>query len=149
MLIIKHIENYSAFAANEFDETINFLFKHLDKYGDPKPDIKKSIEYAMSDEPGKGGFLLTSYIDNQMVGAVVMNKTGMSGYIPDYILVYIAVDVKLRGKGIGAKLVQQALKLTDGDVKLHVEYDNPAKKLYEKIGFKNKYAEMRFIKKEK
>lgn len=146
MLKIKHIENNESFAANEFANTINFLHKHLDQYGDPIPDIQKSIEYAMSDQLGKGGFVLTSYYDDQMVGAVVMNKTGMSGYIPDYILVYIAVDSKYRGKGIGAELIQKALKLADGDVKLHVEYDNPAKQLYEKIGFKNKYAEMRFIK---
>lgn len=146
MLQIKHIESYDGFAANEFDNTTDFLFKHLDQFGDPKPDIQRSIEYAMSDESGKGGFVLTGYLEDQMVGALIMNKTGMSGYIPDYILVYIAVDSKYRGNGIGAELIQKALSLVDGDVKLHVEYDNPAKRLYEKIGFKNKYAEMRFIK---
>ena len=32
----------------------------------------------------------------------------------------------------------------EGDTKLHVEYDNPAKRLYERLGFENKYAEMRW-----
>ncbi|MDK2978441.1 MAG: hypothetical protein PWP52_1155, partial [Bacteroidales bacterium] len=32
------------------------------------------------------------------------------------------------------------------DVKLHVEYDNPAKRLYERLGMTTKYAEMRLKK---
>jgi len=43
-------------------------------------------------------------------------------------------------------MLDLAIELCDGDVKLHVEYDNPAKRLYERIGFKNKYADMRFKK---
>ena len=42
--------------------------------------------------------------------------------------------------------MEQALKLTKGDVALHVEPDNPAKKLYERLGFTNKYLEMRLVK---
>jgi hypothetical protein len=30
-----------------------------------------------------------------------------------------------------------------------VEYDNPAKRLYERVGMKTKYAEMRYEKKQK
>jgi len=77
---------------------------------------------------------------------LVANKTGMSGYIPENIIVYVAVDAQMRGKGIGKMMIDLAIELCDGDVKLHVEYDNPAKRLYERIGFKNKYADMRFKK---
>jgi ribosomal protein S18 acetylase RimI-like enzyme len=72
-----------------------------------------------------------------------MNKTGMSGYIPENILVYIAVDAEQRGKGIGGKLMKMAMKMAKGAIALHVEPDNPAKKLYERLGFTNKYLEMR------
>ena len=37
-----------------------------------------------------------------------------------------------------------AARLTEGDLALHVEYDNPAKRLYERLGFRSKYAEMRY-----
>ena len=75
-----------------------------------------------------------------------MNKTGMSGYIPDNILVYVAVDASLRGKGIGAQIIKKSFELAEGDIKLHVEYDNPAKRLYERLGMTTKYAEMRLKK---
>jgi ribosomal protein S18 acetylase RimI-like enzyme len=40
----------------------------------------------------------------------------------------------------------EALRRADGNVALHVEPDNPAKFLYEKLGFTSKYLEMRYIK---
>jgi ribosomal protein S18 acetylase RimI-like enzyme len=52
----------------------------------------------------------------------------------------------MRGRGIGANIIQAAIKHAGGDVALHVEYDNPAKRLYERLGFGSKYAEMRYIK---
>ncbi len=43
-----------------------------------------------------------------MVGAVVVNGTGMEGYIPENILVYIATHKVSRGKGIGKKLMEES-----------------------------------------
>ncbi len=123
-----------------------FLFKHLEQYGDEKPDIEKAIQYAIKESPSFGGFILEGYDDEDVVGTVVVNRTGMSGYIPDNILVYIAVDNSKRGKGYGKALMKKAIELCDGDVALHVEHDNPAKFLYEKVGFTNPYLEMRLKK---
>ncbi len=119
-----------------------FLFKNLDQFGDKLEFISKAIEYAMN--PAKGGFLLIGTEADEIVGAVVVNKTGMDGYIPSNILVYIAVRSDQRGKGVGKKLMQGAMANTIGGIALHVEPDNPAKKLYEKLGFTNKYLEMRY-----
>jgi GNAT superfamily N-acetyltransferase len=145
VLILKIIKD-----ENDFNKTlprelfVDFLYTHLDKFGDSKEAINKSIDYAFTKSNGTGGFLLAAYYENKLVGELVMNKTGMSAYIPEYILVYIAVDGSYRGKGFGKQIVEKALQLADGDVKLHVEYDNPAKRLYERIGFTSKYAEMRY-----
>jgi ribosomal-protein-alanine N-acetyltransferase len=129
------------------DEIASFLFQHLDQYGDPKADIMKCLDYALASESHKGGgFVVLAREENNVVGAVVLNETGMSGYIPEYILVYIAVDNSQRGKGIGKKLMQSAIDNSSGDIALHVEPDNPAKKLYESLGFTNKYLEMRLKK---
>ncbi len=55
-----------------------------------------------------GGFALVGTIDGKMAGAVIINRTGMEEYIPENILVYIAVDAALRGKGIGKQLMKKS-----------------------------------------
>lgn len=127
-------------------EIADFLFTHLEQYGDPIDDIMKCLDYALDQAVDKGGFAVMAREDSQIVGAVVVNKTGMSGYIPENILVYIAVDASQRGKGVGQKLMKTAIDMANGDIALHVEPDNPARKLYEKLGFTNKYLEMRLKK---
>lgn len=123
---------------------VDFLYEHLDRYRDSKKDINACIDYAFSDSKGMGGFLIAALYNNEIVGALVINNTGMSGFIPEHVLVYIAVDEKYRGKGFGKQIIEECFKHCTGNIKLHVEYDNPAKRLYERIGFTNKYAEMRY-----
>jgi ribosomal protein S18 acetylase RimI-like enzyme len=127
----------------EKQKIVNFLFKHLDEFGDPEKDISNAIDYAMSSYPMAGGGIVTLEENDTLLGAVVLNKTGMTGYIPENILVYIAVHHDHRGKGYGKKLIKHSLKYIKGDIALHVEPENPAKFLYEKMGFDNKYLEMR------
>ena len=61
-------------------------------------------------------------------------------------LVYIATHKNHRGKGIGKGLMQKTIDLAEGSIALHVEPDNPARFLYEKVGFSSKYIEMRLNK---
>ncbi|MEB2774434.1 GNAT family N-acetyltransferase [Algoriphagus sp. D3-2-R+10] len=128
------------------NEIAEFLFNHLGQYGDPKEDIMKCLDYALDQSLHAGGFVVMARENGNLLGVLVMNKTGMSGYIPENILVYIAVDAAQRGKGIGGKIMDTAVKMANGSIALHVEPDNPAKKLYERIGFTNKYLEMRLTK---
>lgn len=124
-----------------------FLFHHLEKYGDAAADIQKALDYALQkDNASPGGTLIVHSTDDKITGAVVMNKTGMKDYIPENILVYIATHKDYRGRGIGKALMEQAIASSEGNIALHVEPDNPAKKLYEQYGFTNKYLEMRLIK---
>lgn len=130
------------------NDIINFLFESLEQYGDPKKDIEKCVDYAFGKDNKPGGIVIsaTDSETQKIVGAVIINKTGMSGYIPENILVYIATDKNMRGKGVGKKLMQTAIEKSNGDIALHCEPDNPAKFLYEKLGFTSKYLEMRLKK---
>lgn len=119
-----------------------FLENNLDQFGDKREDILKAIRYALN--PNRGGFIVLAIENEDIVGAVVVNHTGMDGYIPANILVYIAVHKEQRGKGVGKNLMVEAMSKAKGGIALHVEPNNPAKFLYEKLGFTNKYLEMRY-----
>lgn len=121
-----------------------FLYTHLEQYGDTIEDITKCMDYVMN--PNKGGNIIAGIDEQKVVGVVILNNTGMKDFIPENILVYIAVDNSMRGKGYGKQLMQKAISIAEGNIALHVEPDNPAKKLYESLGFTNKYLEMRLIK---
>ncbi len=130
----------------EKTELVNFLYTHLEQYGDKKEDIEKAVNFALKESVSFGGFVLQGFWEDATACVVVVNQTGMDGYIPENILVYIATDKNLRGKGIGKAMMQKALGEAKGNIALHVEPDNPARYLYEKLGFTNKYLEMRYIK---
>ena len=135
-------------SSEEIDLVAGFLYTQLEQFGDPKESIIKAIDYAMDDPISGGGLVAVASVENKMVGVVVMNSTGMEDYIPENILVYIAVHRNFRGRGVGKKLLQEVIKETKGDIALHVEADNPAFFLYRNLGFNNKYLEMRLIRKE-
>ncbi len=133
----------------EKNEIVDFLFKHLDQYGDPREDILKAVNFSLKESATSlGGFVLIAKDDDVIAGAVVVNRTGMEGYIPENILVYIATHKEYRGKGVGKELMRKSTEIATGDIALHVEPDNPARFLYEKIGFTSKYMEMRYQQKQ-
>ena len=131
---------------SEKAEIVNFLFENLEQYGDPKEHILKAVDFALKEISSFGGFVLVATENGEIKGALVINQTGMGGYIPENILVYIATSKNSRGQGLGKKLMQTAIDHSKGDIALHVEANNPAKILYEKLGFTNPYLEMRLKK---
>ena len=139
--LISPISGQPSSLSNE--KIVAFLYQHLDEYGDKKNEILNCLDYALNPDTLGKGFVLAAHNDEEIRGCVVINETGMSGYIPENILVYIAVHKQARGEGLGKRLMEHALKLTKGDVALHVEKENPARFLYEKMGFTNPYLEMR------
>lgn len=143
---IDHFNKHNPPASETRQKIADFLFQHLEEYGDPIHHIRDAISYALSENGAPGGFLLACTENGSISCAVVVNRTGMKGYIPENILVYIATHKDHRGKGIGKRIMQEAITIARGDIALHVEPENPAKRLYENLGFTNKYLEMRLKK---
>lgn len=130
-------------AADGRTELLDFLFEQLEHYGDEREAISACMAYALKERESLGGFIVAAREDGKLLGVSIINHTGMGGYIPEHILVYIATHRDARGKGVGRKIIETIIDRTEGDIALHVEPDNPAKYLYEKTGFTNKYLEMR------
>ena len=124
----------------------DFLHEHLKPYEDTLSDIRRGLDDALENRPGAGGFVVLAHHESRLSGVLVMLGTGMKGYVSENLLLFIAVERTVRGCGIGSLLVRSAISRCSGDIKLHVEYENPAKRLYERLGFGSKYAEMRFRK---
>ncbi|MCX7546744.1 GNAT family N-acetyltransferase [Xanthomarina sp. F1114] len=146
-MLFKVYDSESKPSKEEKQYIVNFLHSHLQEFSDTKEAISKCLDYAVKNTISSfGGFVLVLKEKELIQGITIINKTGMTDYIPENILVYIAVHKNARGKGIGKKLIQEAISLAHGDIALHVEPNNPAIKLYEKLGFTNKYLEMRLTK---
>ncbi len=126
-------------------ELAAFLNRYMRPYHDTLEDVQRGLDYAFSKRPGEGGFVLLAGLQEELAGALVILHTGMSGYVPENILLFVGVRPELRGRGIGQQLIERALEECDGAVKLHVEPDNPAQRLYSRLGFVKKYDEMRFV----
>jgi [ribosomal protein S18]-alanine N-acetyltransferase len=142
---IVRLDSYEDLPAGLTTENLGrFLHESLKPYEDPYPVVLAGIEYALGDDPCKGGFVLLAMQGQELVGAVVMLRTGMSGYVPENLLLFIAVEPEARGRGVGGALIRRVFDECEGEIKLHVEHDNPARRLYERNGFKSKYLEMRW-----
>lgn len=128
------------------DSLAEFVYENIKPYEDTPEDTRRAVEMVFDPDQPKGGFILVAEDKCEPVGALIMLRTGMKGFVPENILLMVCVHPSARGKGVGGKLIRRGLEEADGDVKLHVEYDNPAKNVYEKIGFTTKYAEMRYTK---
>lgn len=124
----------------------NFLSEH--DVDANRQGIHDAIEYAVKLKPSFGGFVLTVQQDEKIIGALVANRTGMEGYNPTHIIVYITLHPKYdKHEDVVRQLIHKAIDHADGDIALHVKPGNPALQLYQKIGFQDQYVELRFNKK--
>lgn len=138
------IDNTSILVKNKLAK---FLHQNLEDSADDLDMIMKCLDYALNPFRHQGGFVLQAIEDNKILGIVVVNHTNMEGYVPENLLVYIAVHPDYRKKGIGKQLLSKAIEISHGDMALHVKEGHPAIRLYESLGFEKKYIEMRLLKK--
>jgi GNAT superfamily N-acetyltransferase len=124
----------------------DFLVHALEGYGDRSEAVEKALEYALSEDDCEGGYVPVIWDENEIAAAVVMNETGMSDYIPEYVLVYIAVGEDYRGDSLGGKILGATQEFAEGNIALHVDENNPARHFFESMGFEKKYLEMRWEK---
>lgn len=143
MIQIEKKNSDSPVSQAQVEQYANFLFQHLEHYGDAKEDIIKAIDYALGRNNKPGGLIAIAKEEQQIVGITIVLNTLMEGFIPEHILVYIATDHTQRGKGIGGKLIDFIKTELTGSIALHVDFTNPAQNLYERKGFEKKYIEMR------
>lgn len=125
----------------EREEIAEFIQDNSFGHRDSLDNINNAINYVFK---GEGGFILLQYNNYQILtGVAVMNETGMRGYLSDNILVYLAVSKKVIDRRISEEIVIETINRSEGDISLHLEKRNPARFIFEKLGFTNPFLEMR------
>jgi len=139
-------DGFSKMSPYERHRLIKFLSCNQGDYVIEKNDISSAIEYAMKDRPSFGGYVVTIEEEDQIVGATVVNKTGMAGYGPENILVYFATELDSKNYEMSRKLLEKTIKIAKGDIAFLVTPDNPWKSIFRRLGFESKLMEMKFSK---
>ncbi|MBL7791377.1 MAG: hypothetical protein JNK77_03560 [Saprospiraceae bacterium] len=141
-----HLYNaYSGMNPRERNELVKFLVKNVPS--DNRQYVGGAIDYALKVRPSFGGFIITAQDGDNIVAAVVANKTGLEGYGPSYVLAYAVFHPDAASCDM---LVQQIFRkvsaCADGDISMRLTPRSPALKLFKKIGFKSEYIELRLHK---
>ncbi len=114
------------------------LDEWLQGFTDPKIEMDEAVANAF-----EKGFVLGAFQNSRMLGICILTRMQFDKFFPHYHLAYIATDNSSESKGIGTRLIEEAIEVTGGSVSLHVETSNDkAIKLYEKMGFHKKYYRM-------
>ncbi len=110
---------YDAFTGISFSKKnaiVRFLQNHLEASWVDETAILKAVEYATKEIPSFGGFVLTAEKNEEIVAALIVNKTGLSGIMPEYVAVLQATKPIAKVKVIARKLEERAITLSQGDI---------------------------------
>ena len=145
------IEIFDAFNRMSFlhiNRITNFLHEHLEENRDSKNAIQKSLKYAAKEITSLGGYAFVIKNKDEIIGAAVVNNTGMSQYQSENLMTYLAVHKNYRKKGIATKLINTIISYCNGNITLHIHKENNAIELFKKNGFASEKIEMTLRKKE-
>ena len=134
-------ELYDAYTGISFSQKntiVRFLQKNIEDSWVEKSAILKAVEYATKEIPSFGGFILTAEKNQEIIAALVVNKTGLSGLMPEYIAVLKATKSIAKGKVIVRKLVERAITLAKGDISFLIKDFGPKELMLENMALEAK-----------
>ncbi len=113
------ITRYDAFTSMNFSKKtslIDFLCRVNDLSEVERSSVTKAVDYALKETVSFGGFILTLEKQDKILGAIVVNKSGMGGFLPEYLIVINGVVPIECQEEIIALLFREANTLTKGDI---------------------------------
>lgn len=142
-MTIKTFDAYSKLTFMDISRITNFIYDYSGAFRDTKNAIRKSLLYAIKEIPGLGGYVFVLEQKKEVLGVLVINKTGMNEYIPENILVYLVVNSDDDDHGIREKLINYAITYCKGDIALYINKKSPELGWFEEKGFISRNIEMR------
>ncbi|MEX0273196.1 MAG: N-acetyltransferase family protein [Flavobacteriaceae bacterium] len=106
-----------------------------------KPNIKAAVDFLIERFKNKDNVVFIAYHKGKAVGFTQLYTTYSSVSMQAfYILNDLYVDMEYRNKGIGEALLgraqEQCTRMDYKGLALETAVDNPAQKLYERLGWK-------------
>ena len=140
MIIFRHIEdNDSPFIEKVYRSTREneLLFTNWTEE-QKKTFVLMQLNAQLADYKRnyKGATYELVFFNKQPVGCLYLWETNYEIRVLD-----ISLLPEFRGNGIGSSILKEIIvsaRLKNKFISLHVEHNNPAKKLYERLGFKGK-----------
>jgi GNAT superfamily N-acetyltransferase len=123
---------------------VAFISEHSVPYEDAREQIHKALDFALSSYKHGEGFVVLATRNRRILGIAVCVETSTAGFIPENTLVYVCVHHDFRKRGIGRRILAEAMNSAEGSFKLHVKRGNPARKFCKKMGFTDNHLEMRY-----
>jgi len=139
------VQLYDAFSGIMPPER-NAIIRLIKQYSESAngEQISEALDYALKNKPSFGGFIFTAWNNDDLISCVVVNKTGMEAYNPSYVLVYAVLHPDYhQEESILEGLVRRSIQHAKGEFALHLPPDSPGIDLFKKMGFQERYVELR------
>lgn len=138
--------SFTGMSPGEKGSLVAFICRHTANTN--KKDVIEALDYALKEKPSFGGFILAMKKDHAFIASIVVNNTGMQGYKPNNIFVYVTIHEDYKNdEKVLKEIMCKALDMSNGDVALHIDPKSPIIKFYQKLGFTQRTLELRRNKK--
>ena len=141
-MIIKTFDSFTRMSYLNINKISKFLHEHLEGCKNEKSAIRKSLLYAAKETSILGGYAFIIEEKDNIIGAIIINKTGMNAYESENLITYLAVHKDYRKQKIATKLIKKATNYCNGNLSLNIDKNNNAIELFRKNGFESKKIQM-------
>ena len=128
---------------------IGFLSQYSETTWLDKNAISQAIDYAVKEIPSFGGFIVTAEENHQILAALIVNKTGMQGYMPQNIAVLNAVLPAYKNSTVIKEIKAKAMVLTRGDIAMVVNNQSVKDMELKSMTVEAKYMQLPLLRKVK
>lgn len=100
---------------------INFICNYQEDTNLTKLLITHLVDYALKEISSFGGFVVTEEAGDEILGIMVVNNTGMEGYMPNNLIVASAFLPSSGKQGSKKRILQKIMHITRGDTALLIK----------------------------
>ncbi len=123
-LKIEVSSSYQPITSRRKAELIDFMLDNYTLTPLIKKHIIQAITYAIKDASllkgsySHGGIVIIAFINQEIVGGLIANRTGLMDFLPQTIISFLATSPEHRRNGIATHLIYQCRKFLPGSIAL-------------------------------